>query len=131
MGRGMASATGGRAGTGRVCRRRAPAWPPERPRYDEAMGSDCLFCRIAQGGVDAAIVYQDDGVVAFLDHRPLFPGHVLLIPRSHVGTLPELPPEEVAPLFENARILCRAVEEALAADGTFLAINNRVSQSVP
>jgi histidine triad (HIT) family protein len=95
------------------------------------MSDACLFCRIAAGAAEAAIVYEDETSLAFLDHRPLFPGHVLLIPRKHVETLPELPPELVQPLFANAQLLCRAVEDGLAAEGTFVAINNRISQSVP
>lgn len=93
--------------------------------------AECLFCRIAAGEVAAPIVYEDGECVAFLDHRPLFPGHVLLIPRRHYETLTDLPAGEVAPLFAMAQTLSRAVEEALQADGTLVAINNRVSQSVP
>ena len=92
---------------------------------------DCLFCRIIAGSVPALVVYQDDRCIAFLDHRPLFPGHVLLVPRQHCETLADLPANEVGPLFTTAQILSRAVEEALQADGSFVAINNRVSQSVP
>lgn len=91
----------------------------------------CLFCRIAAGSESAAVVYEDDHSLAFLDHRPLFLGHVLLVPRVHVETLPELPPAAVAPLFSTAQKLCVAVETAMRAAGTFVAINNRVSQSVP
>ena len=95
------------------------------------MAAECLFCRIAAGREDAAIVFEDDRSVAFLDHRPLFPGHVLLVPRLHVETLPELPGDLVRPIFATAQTLCAAVERALGAAGTFVAINNRVSQSVP
>src|SRR5262245_25442224 len=95
------------------------------------MASECLFCRIVQGRESAAIVFEDDHAVAFLDHRPLFAGHTLLAPRQHVETLPELPGGEVAPLFAAAQTLCVAVERAMDAAGTFVAINNRVSQSVP
>jgi histidine triad (HIT) family protein len=70
-------------------------------------------------------------MVAFLDHRPLFPGHTLLVPRVHVETLPDLPAERLEPLFAGAQRLCSAVEGAMKAVGTFVAINNRVSQSVP
>jgi histidine triad (HIT) family protein len=70
-------------------------------------------------------------VLGFLDHRPLFPGHVLVVPREHVETLPELPDALLVPLFSAARLLARAVQQAMAAQGSFLAINNRVSQSVP
>ncbi|MGI8992179.1 MAG: HIT family protein [Bryobacteraceae bacterium] len=93
--------------------------------------SDCLFCKIAAGELDSEIVFDDADCLAFLDNRPLFPGHVLLIPKRHCETLVDLPEELVAPLFLNARVLARAVEKALACDGTFVAINNRVSQTVP
>jgi histidine triad (HIT) family protein len=92
---------------------------------------DCLFCRIASKTLASRIVYEDAGTLAFLDHRPLFPGHTLLIPKAHVETLPDLAPEHLAPLFSNAQRLARAVEEGMRAEGTFVAINNRVSQSVP
>jgi histidine triad (HIT) family protein len=69
--------------------------------------------------------------VAFLDHRPLFPGHCLLVPRAHHETLLDLPPPLVAPLFLAARLLAGAVQEAMSAEGSFVALNNRVSQSVP
>src|SRR5512132_598875 len=95
------------------------------------MTRDCLFCRIAAGTEPAAIVFEDDRSVAFLDVRPLFAGHTLLVPRAHVETLPELPAETVAPLFGSAKLLCVAIERAMGAAGTFVAINNRVSQSVP
>jgi histidine triad (HIT) family protein len=94
--------------------------------------TDCVFCRIARGeSEDALVVLSDDETLAFLDHRPLFPGHVLLIPRQHVETLPDLPDELLPALFSNARLLARAMEEGLGAEGSFVAINNRVSQSVP
>ena len=95
------------------------------------MPDDCLFCRIASGGAEASVVFDDERSVAFLDSRPLFPGHTLLIPRKHVETLADLPASEIEPLFANAQALCRAVEEAVGAEGSFVAINNRVSQSVP
>jgi len=94
------------------------------------MESDCLFCRIASGSVAAAIVFEDELSLAFLDHRPLFPGHCLLIPKTHYETLADLPEDLVGPLFGNARLLAGVVEQAMAADGSFVAINNRVSQSV-
>jgi histidine triad (HIT) family protein len=92
---------------------------------------DCLFCRIASGAAPAAVVFEDESSLAFLDHRPLFPGHCLLIPKNHYADLHDLPADSVAPLFSTARTLCRAVEQAMAADGSFVAINNHVSQSVP
>jgi histidine triad (HIT) family protein len=91
----------------------------------------CLFCRIALGQVPAHTVYADEACFAFLDHRPLFPGHVLLVPRAHHETLADLPSELVEPLFGNAQRLARAVEAAFDAEGSFVAVNNRVSQSVP
>lgn len=92
---------------------------------------DCKFCEIAAGERPAEVVYEDSSVVAFLDSRPLFPGHVLLISRRHVEALSDLPDDLLAPLFGAARLLSRAVEAALEAEGSFVAINNRVSQSVP
>ena len=91
----------------------------------------CAFCAIVRGEAPAATVHVDASSVAFLDVRPLFHGHVLLVPREHVETLPDLPAGLVAPLFGTAQRLCRAVEAALDADGTFVAMNNRISQSVP
>lgn len=93
--------------------------------------AECLFCRIAAGAEPAPIVYEDELSLAFLDHRPLFPGHTLLIPRQHRETLADLPPADVGSFFRAAQALSRAVEEALHAEGSFLAVNNRVSQSVP
>lgn len=91
----------------------------------------CLFCSIIKGEVSASVVFEDKVSVAFLDHRPLFPGHCLLVPKSHVETLSELPKSLVAPVFENVQLLAQVVETALGAEGSFVAINNRVSQSVP
>ena len=95
------------------------------------MQDNCLFCRIVSGELPATIVYEDDISVAFLDHRPLFHGHTLLVPREHVETLGELSSKIVAPYFEAAQLLSRVVESAMDAEGTFVAMNNRVSQSVP
>jgi histidine triad (HIT) family protein len=91
----------------------------------------CLFCDIINGEVSASIVFEDKISMAFLDHRPLFPGHCLLVPRKHYETLTDLPLELVGPLFQNAQLLARAVEGALEGEGSFVAMNNRVSQSVP
>jgi histidine triad (HIT) family protein len=93
--------------------------------------SACLFCDIAAGAKPAHVVLETPEVMAFLDHRPVFHGHCLLIPRVHVDTLDELPDPLVEPLFREARRLSRAVRTALDAAGTFVAMNNRVSQSVP
>ena len=91
----------------------------------------CLFCRVVGGDLPAHFVYEDTLVVAFLDHRPLFPGHALVVPRAHVETLLDLPSASVAPLFAAVQVLARAVERGLGAAGSFVAVNNRVSQSVP
>jgi len=91
----------------------------------------CLFCRIARGEEPGALVLETPAVAGFLDHRPLFPGHCLVIPRRHVETLGDLPAALTAPLWGAVGALARAVEGALAADGSFVAVNNRVSQSVP
>jgi histidine triad (HIT) family protein len=90
----------------------------------------CIFCDIAAGKEPAEIVWRSEEAVAFLDVRPLFPGHVLLIPATHVVTLADLPAEQVGPLFQAAQKLERAVEAALESQGSFVAVNNRVSQSV-
>jgi histidine triad (HIT) family protein len=92
---------------------------------------NCLFCRIVSGEVPATVIHEDDVSFAFLDHRPLFPGHTLLVPREHVETLGELPSALVEPYFKMAQLLARSVESGLEAEGTFVAMNNRVSQSVP
>lgn len=95
------------------------------------MQRDCRFCAIARGDVEARIVLDDERVLAFLDHRPLFAGHCLVIPRAHHETLPDLPSEMLQPLFGATRLLARAVVDALEAEGSFVAVNNVVSQSVP
>jgi histidine triad (HIT) family protein len=91
----------------------------------------CIFCEIVAGRIPAEVVLRSGSAVAFLDHRPLFPGHILLVPGQHVVTLAALPQEEVAPYFQTVQKLESAVEQALGAEGTFIAINNHVSQSVP
>jgi histidine triad (HIT) family protein len=91
----------------------------------------CLFCTIIKGEQAARLVFEDEISLAFLDHRPVFPGHCLLIPKEHYETLADLPERLVGPFFKNAQLLSRAVEDAMAAHGTFVAMNNRVSQSVP
>lgn len=91
----------------------------------------CHFCKIAQGEVPARIVFEDTISLAFLDHRPVFPGHTLLILRAHHETLTDLPVDLIGPFFRNAQLLAHAVELAMEAHGTFVAMNNRVSQSVP
>ena len=95
------------------------------------MSDSCIFCRIAAREIPAEIVFEDQHSVAFLDIDPLFPGHTLLVPKGHSETLTDLPAVQVAPLFQNAQKLTRAIESAMEADGSFLGVNNRVSQSVP
>ena len=92
---------------------------------------DCRFCAIAAGEEHGHVVFEDEISLAFLDHRPLFPGHVLLIPRGHYETLADLPRELVGPYFANVQLLSVAVPKAMGAQGTFVALNNVVSQSVP
>ena len=92
---------------------------------------DCRFCAIARGDADARIVFEGERTLGFLDMRPVFPGHVLLIPREHRDTMLDAEPDLLAALFSDARLLAWALEEGLDADGTFVAVNNRVSQSVP
>lgn len=91
----------------------------------------CVFCTIVAGDTPAHVVAEDDHTLAFLDVRPVFAGHVLLVPRDHHETLGDLPPALVTPLFAAAQRLARAVEAAMDAHGTFVAMNNSVSQSVP
>jgi histidine triad (HIT) family protein len=95
-----------------------------------AAAHDDVFCRIVAGEEPAHLVLDDDVAVAFLDRRPVFPGHVLVVPRRHVVTLVELAPSEVGPYFERVQWVTAAVQEALEAHGSFVAINNVVSQSV-
>jgi len=97
------------------------------------MGTEtkCKFCLISSGESNAKIVYADDFCLGFLDIRPVFPGHVLVIPRKHYVTLPDLPNDLVLPLFKAVRTLSEAVPKAMEAEGTFVGINNKISQSVP
>ena len=95
------------------------------------MDRECAFCRVVAGDVASHTVLDDAEAVAFLDHRPLFPGHVLVVPRLHHPTLTELPLPSVGPLFAAVRNVASAVTRAMSADGTFVAMNNTVSQSVP
>jgi histidine triad (HIT) family protein len=103
------------------------------PGIGEAVAADpgCLFCRIVAGEVEAAVVASTEHTVAFLDHRPLFEGHTLVVPRAHVATLRDLPADAVGPYFADVQRIAVAVQDAMAADGSFVAANNVVSQSVP
>ena len=103
--------------------RRATLWLMR----DEA----CLFCRIVSGELEAVIVHETPNTVAFLDHRPIFEGHTLLLPRDHHETLLDLPSDQIEPLFSTAQMLTAAVQSAMDSVGTFVAMNNKVSQSVP
>ena len=92
----------------------------------------CSFCAVVAGEIEAAhVVHETDVVVAFLDHRPLFPGHTLVVPRPHLETLLDLPPDQVGPYFAEVQRLASAVPNAMEAQGSFVAMNNVVSQSVP
>ncbi len=98
---------------------------------ENVTSQECAFCKIIRSEVQSYVVFEDDISLAFLDKRPLFPGHCLLIPKEHYETLIDLPASLVGPLFQNAQLLAHAMERGLEAEGTFVAINNRISQSVP
>jgi|SRR5947209_16798681 len=104
---------------------------PDSHLSETNTSNTCLFCAIIREEEHAYTVFEDDLSLAFLDRRPLFLGHCLLVPKVHYETLADLPASLVGPLFQHAQLLERAIEEGLQADGTFVAINNRVSQSVP
>ncbi|MCO7238782.1 HIT family protein [Aeromicrobium sp. CnD17-E] len=91
----------------------------------------CLFCKIVAGDEPAEVVLEDEHVLGFLDVRPVFKGHTLLVPREHVDTLLDLPEPMTVPLFAAARRAAAAMSSELGAQGTFVAMNNVVSQSVP
>lgn len=95
------------------------------------MSSTCIFCQIAQAELPANIVYQDEHTIAFLDHFPVFKGHLLVIPKQHLGVLTDLSGEQMGPFFRVVQKMTKAVEQALGANGSFVAMNNKVSQSVP
>lgn len=91
----------------------------------------CAFCSVIAGAEQGALVYEDEKTTAFLDRQPVFHGHTLVMPKQHVETLSDLPVDEIPEVFGTVRLLMMAVEQAMRAHGTFIAINNRVSQSVP
>jgi histidine triad (HIT) family protein len=93
--------------------------------------TSCRFCAIVAGDEPGHVVFEDDVSLAFLDHRPLFPGHSLLVPRQHIETIWDLPDDLIGPLFANARLLSAAIRKAMESQGAFVAVNNIVSQSVP
>lgn len=94
-------------------------------------GAGCVFCAIVAGKLPAVMVLERSDVCAFLDRRPLFKGHILVVPRAHVETVADLEPAAIGPLFGAVRELALGVQRALSAEGTFIALNNVVSQSVP
>ncbi len=93
--------------------------------------AECLFCGVAAGRVEVAVVWSDERFVGFLDHRPVFKGHVLLIPRAHIVTLPDLPDGLRDPFLAATQRLATAMVTGLGAEGSFVAMNSTVSQSVP
>ena len=99
--------------------------------YYRAWVTDCRFCDIVAGTLPAHVVFADDVAIAFLDARPVFKGHVLVVPRAHYVTLADLPAELIGPLFTRVRNISAAMPAALGAQGSFVAENNIVSQSVP
>ena len=109
-----------------------PAEPSRQEQADTVRPmAGCVFCGIVSGGVAAEVVLDRDDYVGFLDARPLFKGHVLLVPREHVETLPDLPAVLRDGFLAAAQDLAVAVKDALGAQGSFVAMNNTVSQSVP
>ena len=100
--------------------------------FDKGKTNDkCTFCKIISGEIKGYIAFEDDISLAFLDHRPLLPGHLLFVPKKHYETLIDLPADLVAPYFVNVQLLAEAVEQGLEGDGSFVAINTRIAQSVP
>lgn len=93
--------------------------------------SDCVFCQIISGETAAFVVHESPGTIAFLDTRPVFKGHVLVVPREHHETLADLPSGQVPPFFDVVQHIAARMPQALGSQGTFVAMNNAVSQSVP
>ncbi len=100
-------------------------------RYRDDVSDQCVFCAIVAGRSPGHVVFRDNGMTGFLDIRPLFPGHTLVVPDSHHETIADLPSERVEPLFAAVRRLAAVMPAAVDAQGTFVAVNNKVSQSVP
>ena len=123
-----------RFATGKGPRRFAYPEPVSREKTNidsSAPAKACAFCQVLAHGPDAHIIFEDAISLAFLDHRPLFPGHCLLIPKQHYETLIDLPEKLIGPLFTNAQFLSKNIQETMKAEGSFVAMNNVVSQSVP
>jgi histidine triad (HIT) family protein len=95
------------------------------------LAAGCPFCAIVSGTAPAHEVWREEQVVAFLDRRPLFPGHCLVVPAGHLPSLLDLTPEQLLPMMRLAQRIAAAFEGALGAQGTFVALNDKVSQSVP
>src|SRR3954469_19219696 len=95
------------------------------------MSPSCIFCEIARGTAHAAVVVREGGFTAFLDARPVFKGHVLIVPDEHIGVIADLPRDKAGPLLSLVQRVSAAVETGLGSGGTFLCLNNKVSQSVP
>jgi histidine triad (HIT) family protein len=91
----------------------------------------CVFCKIVSGQIDSHLVFEDDLTIVFLDNGPLFPGHCLVCLKQHYDTLMDVPQEMLTPLFRTAQLIARGVESGLGAEGSFVAVNNKISQSVP
>lgn len=109
---------------------RAEKAAQKKSLLEQVRGEECKFCVIAKRK-EAYVVFEDDETLAFLDINPLFPGHLLLIPKPHYATLTETPGEVVGALFNNAKLLSLAIEKGLGADGTIISVNNKVGQSIP
>ncbi len=92
---------------------------------------ECVFCAIIAGTHEKTLLYEDDEFVAFLDNRPVFRGHTLVVPKQHIASFDDLPIEKIQPLFALAQKIMRAAEKGLPADGALVLLNNKVSQSVP
>lgn len=95
------------------------------------MADGCVFCRIVRDEIKAYRVYEDEQIVVFLDSGPIFAGHCLICPKQHVDNIHDLPVELMQPLLGAAKLIGAAVERGLGAEGSFMALNNNVSQSVP
>lgn len=109
----------------------ATAWQDAAATVLRVASGACEFCGVVDGSVQAAVVFRDEIAVAFLDHRPLFVGHVLIVPVGHVETIVDLPSDLLPSFFRRVQAVAAAVPRALGAQGTFVANNNVVSQSVP
>jgi histidine triad (HIT) family protein len=95
------------------------------------MSTDCVFCKIIAGELKTYKVYEDGQTIVFLDAGPVFAGHCLISPKVHYQTMMDLPHDLLAPLFSTTQLICRAVEKGLQSGGSFVAVNNKISQTVP